>query len=73
MKNLTKQWFDEANKDSGHGKDKESKVTTSKKSTYHKLNTANASSILLDSSEDEELSENEQVIIDKTKFLNAHI
>jgi len=80
MNNLTKQWFDEANKDDKVPKaETKSKVVFKKKTTqngetisnnnktYHKLDAKCASSILLDSSDDDD--EDDDIIIDKTRLI----
>jgi hypothetical protein len=78
MRNLTKQWFDEVKKDdktnenNWSNKSKFTQKTVDNK-TYHKLNAGNVSNILLETSDEEENSENEQIIIDKTKFSNTQL
>lgn len=84
MKNLTKEWFDDVNKDKGplieaeqttNSKNKKKKSKNSKEctkvsnnKTYHNLNSTEISNIMLGTSEEDDDSEIEQVIIDKSKF-----
>lgn len=94
MKILTKQWFDEVNKedinnesnnDTGSEdqaneadsfgefvtktkKPKKAPKKVSDNKTYHHLNPAAISSVMLDSTDEEVGSEDEQVIIDQSKF-----
>lgn len=78
MNALTKQWFDDANRDNNKPAEPDSKVfykktpangmASNSKSYFSSSNSLSASKILLDST-DEDDDEDDQVIIDQSKLL----